>query len=167
MATVQEQIRQRLGDSDKSLYSDDEINGMLISAIAAYSTARPIKRRWIKPAGITEATLPGDYQEWIRGLEDCEIIGNTVYCLPWKTEVIYFANRTLDEIPAGDIALLADYCFCLALESAVSDSGDISSLKLGKGLQLSFNNIAEVRQLAGDTRNQVMRRLYSVVGAWF
>ncbi len=167
MATAQEQIRQRLGDSDNSLYSDDEINGMLASAIAAYSAARPIKRRWIKPAGITEAPLPDDYREWIRGLENCEIIGNRVYCLPWETEVIYFANRTLEEIPAGDIALLADYCFCLALESAVSDSGDISSLKLGKGLQLSFNNIAEVRQLAGDTRKQVMGKLYSAIGAWF
>lgn len=163
---VQDQIRQRLGDNDGTLYTDEEIDGMLASAVAVYSAAKPITRKWTKPAGVTETKLPDDYREWIRGLEGCEIIENTVYCLPWKTEVVYYANRTLEEIPSGDLAILADYCFCLALENAVSSSGDISSLKLGKGLQLSFDNIAEVRQLAGDIRGQVMRRLHSAVGAW-
>ncbi len=166
MVTAVEIIRQRLGDSDGELYTDDEITAMLASAVAAYSAARPIKRRWMKPSGITEITLPEDYREWIIGLDDCIILENTLYCTPWAREVIYYANWTVDEIPAGDLPLLADYCFCMALESAVSDSGDISSLKLGKGLQLSFDNIAEVRKLASDIKQQVMSRLNSIIGVW-
>ena len=166
MATAVEIIRQRLGDSSGELYTEAEINAMLESAVAVYSAAKPIKRRWVKPSGVTEIALPEDYREWITGLDDCVILENTLYCTPWAREVIYYANRTADEIPAGDLPLLADYCFCMALESAVSESGDISSLKLGKGLQLSFDNIAEVRKLASDTRQQVMNRLNSIVGAW-
>ena len=167
MISAVEMIRKRLGDSDGEVYSEDEINAMLESAVAAYSAAKPIKRLWIKPGGVTETELPTDYREWIAGLEGCSIIGNTLYCLPWKTNIIYFANRKIDEIPASDLSLIADYCFCLALESTVSNSGDISGLKLGKGLQLSFDNISEVRQLAKDTRQMVMRRLNSTVGACF
>lgn len=166
MATLTELVRSRVGDPDGELYSDDEIHAMIDTAVMAYSRARPIKRRWIKPVGMVEAKLPADYQEWVSGLEGCEIIGNTVYCLPWQMSVVYLANRTAEEVPLSDLQIIADYCFCTALEKAVSDSGDISSLKLGKGLQLSFANITEVRQLATDTRNQVMSSLNSIKGAW-
>lgn len=164
-----QKIRLMLDDinAEEQLYSDEELLNRLEDAAAAYSAYRPIKRRVTIDLIKGENPLPEDYQIWLEGLENFVIYGQTLYSdYAIGVTFVYLANRMIEEIPFQDIALLMDYAFAGILENAVSAAGDISSLKLGKGLQLSFDNIAEVNKLALSKRDSFIRALTAVQGSW-
>lgn len=174
MLELVKKLRKELGDEEEPfLHTDDELVEKLTEAVFDYSRYRPRKRKgslMLMP-GQKEYNLPEDYQTWIEGLTGYEILDRALFLTssPFSsTELsfLYLADHSLESIPTRDHGLLLDFCMAKALDEIVREGSEISALKLGKGLQISFDNFDKIVQEAAVRRNRYDQSVKKPVGMW-
>ncbi|WP_340701665.1 hypothetical protein [Brevibacillus borstelensis] len=167
-------LRNEFGDKEEPYrFSDDELLGLLHEAVADYSKYRPRKRRGMIAISTdsTEYQLPGDYQTWITGLEGYDIFDRTLsFSTPpigsFNLTFTYLADQTLESIPDRDVSLLLDYSMWKLLDSVVREGAEISGLKLGKGLEIKFDNFDKIAKEAEGRQQRYMNSVSMPIGVW-
>lgn len=180
-----EEIRIATGDVDAPYtFSDNQLEQMAAEAVSIYSRYRPaVKTGQIEVIpGKEEYSLEGDYQMWIEGLEECEVVGVRVFIrgnrAAYRILYKYYADRDVTEIPDIDIPLIIDYCTACAIEHSVIRRGGIKSgdeniaaLRLGKGLDISFDTAEtlkkEITAIAARKKDSFINELKNrLMGSW-
>ena len=153
------QFRQYSNDEEKPyLFSKEDIEQCIAEAMKWYSKKNPILRESNIDTIPKQKTypLPTDYQTWYEGLENVDIVGNDVIvenpCYG-RITFLYYANRRLCEVAKEDLQFFFDYCFGALLEKEVLESikeenktGTVKAMKLGRGLDLTFDESKNIRQ---------------------
>ncbi len=175
MENLLSKLRIAIGDkAEPYIYDDDELTSIIEVATYEYSKYRPIKRLGVLnfEIDIKEYVLPDDYQTWIEGLEDYKVYEKILVLEDnplsnYSIKYVYYADRKVNEIPVCDLSLIIDYSFFYIIDSAVKEGSDISTLKLGKGLQISFDNISELNKSAMRRLENFNSKLKaSCIGSW-
>lgn len=168
-------IRMAICDNDKPYINTDEsLLAVAEISIGLYSKINPIARKskLHTVVGKTQYSLPSDFQTWLDGFEDFEVIENNVYLNfeptnEYDIEYLYLADRTISDIPSREFAMLVDYVYYFIIDSSLNQNPDISGLKIGDGLHLQFANTSDLRQSAQLRYQQFIDRLYCIQGSWF
>lgn len=131
-------------------FTEKEIQNSVWIALKYYSKKKPMIREHniTIVEGQKQYELPQDYQTWYKGLEKYDIVGNCIilesaFC--GTLSFLYYADRTIEEIPEKDICLFYHYCYGDLLEKKALDmteqsiaEGNVKQMKLGRGLELTF-----------------------------
>ncbi|UED72150.1 hypothetical protein [Brevibacillus sp. HD3.3A] len=167
-------LRNEVGDKEEPYrFLDDDLLDLLNEAVGDYSKHRPRVQRGkitLLP-DITEYQLPDDYQTWINGLTGYEIFDRTLFLsVPpvgnFDLTFTYLADHTLESIPDRDVSLLFDYSMWKLLDSIVQDGAEISGLKLGKGLDIKFDNFDQISTMAQQRQARYMKLVTKPIGMW-
>ncbi|MDO3680632.1 hypothetical protein [Paenibacillus ehimensis] len=165
-------LRAEIGDKEEPYrYDDEELLEFVQSAIYDYSQYRPRRRRGtlsFQP-GVLEYTLPADFQTWVAGLEGYEVLENIVYlesspAASYSVTFIYLGNHDIASMPEGALSLVLDFCTWKLFSDAVREGSEISELKLGKGLDIKFDNFDQINELADKRRNSYLAAVQKPVG---
>lgn len=182
-----ESIRFAIGDNQtKYIFTDEQIKQYIQTAVLEYSKYKPtIRTAEIRTEpNVNIYPLPEDYQTWIYGLQYYDIVDKHLYINNNLTRKVirykYYADRQLFEVPQSDLQLIADYCFYLIINDIISNKStdnfksndNISALKLGRGLDLSFDNNQtlekELYSIAESKKNNFYNALKNnVIGSWY
>jgi hypothetical protein len=165
-------LRQEIGDKEEPfLYDDPSLLVIIKSAIFDYSQYRPQRRRGLITLreDLLEYVLPDDYQTWITGLENYEVLDSTLYLdvypkAPIQLTFTYLANHNIASLPDNALALILDYCTWKILSDSVREGAEISELKLGKGLDIKFGYIDELNKSADTRRSSYMAAVTKPIG---
>ncbi|WP_027416214.1 hypothetical protein [Aneurinibacillus terranovensis] len=169
---ILQKLRSEIGDAVKPyLNSDDELLSRLEEAVGDYSKYRPrrIKANLTLVPGSTVFPLPADCQTWVSGLEDYEVLSNALYLeqpvlSPVTVPFVYLGDHVLQTIPDRDISILFDFIMWKHYEAVVSEGAEISGLKLGKGLDIKFDNFDELNKAAERRKNSYINRVTRPLG---
>lgn len=182
-----ESIRFAIGDNQtKYIFTDEQIKQYIQTAVLEYSKYKPtIRTAEIRTEpNVNIYPLPEDYQTWIYGLQYYDIVDKHLYISNNLTRKVirykYYADRRLFEVPQSDLQLIADYCFYLIINDTLSNKSiinfnnndNISALKLGRGIDLSFDNTQnlqkELYSIAESKKNNFYNALKNnVIGSWY
>ncbi|UED70689.1 hypothetical protein [Brevibacillus sp. HD3.3A] len=167
-------LRNEVGDKDLPYrFLDDDLLDLLNEAIGDYSRHRPRVQRGkitLLP-DITEYQLPDDYQTWISGLTGYEIFDRTLFLsVPpvgnFDLTFTYLADHTLESITDRDVSLLFDYSMWKLLDNIVREGAEISGLKLGKGLEIKFDNFDQISKEAERRLKRYTDSISKPIGVW-
>jgi hypothetical protein len=173
-ATLVKNLRQEIADQEEPYRFDDPgLFRLMEEAIGDYSKYRPARKKGsisLVPEQ-TEYPLPEDYQTWISGLEDYEVVGDMLYLdfTPSSSDYIpfiYLSDHDIDSAPTRDAGIILDYCMWKLLETIVREGAEISGLKLGKGLDIKFQNFDQIREEASKRKDSYLCRVQVPVGGW-
>ncbi|MGG1441406.1 hypothetical protein ABE354_04975 [Brevibacillus laterosporus] len=174
MMELVDKLRYELGDMEEPFfYSNDDLISRLTEAIYDYSSYRPRKRKGLIKLvpGVMEYELPEDYQTWIIGLSGYEILERTLIT-PFtpvghsELRFHYYADHTIESLSVRDHRILLDYCMAKILYEIVREGAEISGLKLGKGLQINFDNFDKIAQEAIFRQNRYEQSAKKPIGMW-
>lgn len=151
------QFRQYSNDNEEPyLFSKEEITVCVYEALKFYSKKNPILKEGCIDTVPQQKkyALPFDYQTWYEGLENVDIAGNDVITAQagyGRISFLYYADRKFCEVPKEDLPLFFTYCLGAMLEKqavklARGTEGDIKAMKLGRGLELTFDEGKNVRE---------------------
>jgi hypothetical protein len=171
-AKIIRKLRGEIGDNQEPYkILPEQINDLIEGAVEDYSGHRPRKKKGkiILEPGKTEYPLPDDCQTWLSGLEGCEVIGNVFYLEPAplstrEIPIAYLAVHTVETVPNRDSGLILDHCMWKLLSDIVREGAEISGLKLGKGLEIKFDNFDEITKIATQRLNNYKRNIKQVAG---
>ncbi|MCP1306490.1 phage adaptor protein [Paenibacillus tyrfis] len=164
-------LRAEIGDKDKPYrYDDAALLGFIRGAVYDYSQYRPLRRRGtlnFQP-GQQEYTLPADLQTWVTGLEKYEVLDNIVYldrppAASYSVAYTYLGNHDIVSMPEA-LSLVLDFCMWKLLSDAVREGSEISELKLGKGLDIKFDNFDQIKELADKRYKSYLAAVTKPVG---
>ncbi|MBU7314057.1 hypothetical protein [Paenibacillus oleatilyticus] len=165
-------LRAEIGDKEQPYrYNDKELLEFVQSAVYDYSQYRPRRRRGIlniQPE-VLEYTLPADFQTWVVGLEAYEVLDNILYLnsspvASYSVAYTYLGNHDIASMPEGALSLILDFCTWKLFSDAVREGSEISELKLGKGLDIKFDNFDQINELADKRRNSYLAAVTKPVG---
>ncbi|MED1787621.1 hypothetical protein P4V47_08885 [Brevibacillus laterosporus] len=174
MMELVKKLRFDLGDMEEPFfYSNDDLISRLTEALYDYSRYRPRRRKGLIKLvpGVTEYELPEDYQTWIIGLSGYEVLGRTLI-VPGapighaELSFHYYADHTIESLSVRDHRILLDYCMAKFLYEIVREGAEISGLKLGKGLQINFDNFDKIAQEAIFRQNRYEQSVKKPIGMW-
>lgn len=180
-------LRITIGDNkEEHLFSDEQLKCYIQTAVFEYSKYKPTIRiaEICTEPNVNIYSLPEDYQTWIYGLQYYDIVDKHLYINNNLTRKVirykYYADRQFFEVPQSDLQLIADYCFYLIINDIISNKStdnfknndNISALKLGRGLDLSFDNNQtlekELYSIAESKKNNFYNALKNnVIGSWY
>lgn len=171
-AELIQKLRKEIGDtSEPYKFTPEYLSSIIHDAVGDYSGHRPrkIKGKISLVPGTTEYPMPEGYQTWIRGLDGYEIFDKTLYLdtapIPAvDIDFVYLGNHTVETVPVQDINLIMDYCMWKLLGDIVRDGAEISGLKLGKGLDIEFDNFDQIEKLASKHLDNYRRNVIKTVG---
>jgi len=171
-AELLRKLRGEIGDNQEPYrIPDPQLSDIISDTIGDYSRYRPRKKKGALSLvpGTVEYQFPDDYQTWLSGLENHEILDKTLYldAAPVGTGTIsytYLGDHTIETVPVRDAAILIDYCMWKLLSDIVREGAEISGLKLGKGLEIKFDNFDEISKLAARRLDNYNRNVKLVVG---
>lgn len=158
-----EAFREYSKDEEKPyFFAEEEIQNSVNAALKFYSRKKPILREGsiATMEGQRIYALPEDYQTWYKGLEKYAIVGN---CIVLKNSFcgtisfLYYADRTITEIPENELYLFYHYCYGDLLEKRAEEmteqniaEGSIKQMKLGRGLELTFEDGKNSKEMLLD-----------------
>ena len=178
------EFRQDSKDNEKPyFFAEKEIQNSVNTALKFYSRKKPI----IRECNITIVegqklyALPEDYQTWYKGLEKYAIVGN---CIVLKTgyygmiSFLYYADRKITEIPESELYLFYSFCYGDLLEKkalkmteqGITD-GNLKTMKLGRGLELTFEEGKNSKELLLDLAKEKKQLFFdgikgNIIGSW-
>jgi hypothetical protein len=167
-------LRKEIGDEvEPYKFSPEYLESLIQDAVGDYSRYRPRKRKGtvnLTP-GVTEFPLPADYQTWLTGLDGYEVLDKTIYLDSAPTSAVgvsftYLADHTAETVPDRDTPILLDYCMWRLLSDIIREGAEISGLKLGKGLEIEFDNFNQVEKLAAKRLENYHRSVKKVMGGY-
>lgn len=167
-------LRTELGDKEEPYrYPDSDLLDLLTEAVSDYSKYRPRQARGtisIVP-GQQEYQLPAEYQTWVSGLSGYDIFDRTLLlsCPPAQSYDItftYLADHTIESLPEREWSLLLDYAMWKLLDGIVREGAEISALKLGKGLEIKFDNFDKIAQESTRRYERYQKAVTRPVGGW-
>ncbi|MDR6883027.1 hypothetical protein [Bacillus sp. 3255] len=165
-------LRTEINDLEEPYrYEDWALLDFVQSAVSDYSRYRPRHRRGsitLLP-NMSEYKLPEDYQTWIKGLEDYEILDDILYLDfpplgPLVVPFTYLGDHDIASLPNAATSLILDYCMWKMLSDVVREGSEISELKLGKGLDIKFDNFDQITELAETRRCSYLASVQKPVG---
>lgn len=178
------EFRQYSKDNEKPyFFTEKEIQNSVCNALKLYSRKKPIIRQC--DVDIVEKqkiyALPEDYQTWYKGLEKYDIVEN---CIVLKNGFygtilfLYYADRKITEIPESELYLFYSFCYGDLLEKKVLEmteqniaNGDLKTMKLGRGLELTFENGKNGREMLIDLAKNKKQPFFhllnkNAIGGW-
>ena len=178
------EFRQYSKDNEKPyFFTEKEIQNSVCNALKLYSRKKPIIRQC--DVDIVEKqkiyALPEDYQTWYKGLEKYDIVEN---CIVLKNgfygtiSFLYYADRKITEIPESKLYLFYSFCYGDLLEKKVLEmteqniaNGDLKTMKLGRGLELTFENGKNGREMLIDLAKNKKQPFFhllnkNAIGGW-
>lgn len=178
------EFRQYSKDNEKPyFFTEKEIQNSVNTALKFYSRKKPI----IRECNITIVegqklyALPEDYQTWYKGLEKYAIVGNCIvlkngYC--GMIAFLYYADRKITEIPESELYLFYSFCYGDLLEKkalkmteqGITD-GNLKTMKLGRGLELTFEDGKNSKELLLDLAKEKKQLFFdgikgNIIGSW-
>lgn len=178
------EFRQYSKDNEKPyFFTEKEIQNSVNTALKFYSRKKPI----IRECNITIVegqklyALPEDYQTWYKGLEKYAIVGNCIvlkngYC--GMIAFLYYADRKITEIPESELYLFYSFCYGDLLEKkalkmteqGITD-GNLKTMKLGRGLELTFEEGKNSKELLLDLAKEKKQLFFdgikgNIIGSW-
>lgn len=168
-----QKVRKEIKDDTEPYLNDDpDIISFLEEAAADFSKYQPRQRRGklnLIP-GVEEYPLPADYQTWISGLEGYEVVGNTLYVegiyAPMEVSFTYWGMHAPETVPDSYVSALLDYIMFKQMDEMVQEGTEISGLKLGKGLDIKFDNFDELNKAAERRWRQYLQKVTGPVGGY-
>ena len=164
-------------------FAEKEIQNSVETALKLYSKKKPILREGniVIVEGQKIYALPEDYQTWYKGLNQYDIVGN---CIVLKNgfcgtiSFLYYADRKITEIPEKEIILFYSYCYGDLLEKKALEmteqgiaEGDLKTMKLGRGLELTFEDGKNSKELLLDLAKEKKQLFFdgirgNIMGSW-
>lgn len=179
------ELRGSIGDTEEPYtFSDSRIMQTVEEGVLFYSRYRPARKIGVIYAALGMEFYPfaDDYQTWTKGLEEYQVLDRAVW-IPgnlsqFEIRYEYLANRTFSEIPPIDLPLVLEYCqgslieYSLLEKQGAGLEEPISALKLGKGLDLSFDTAETLRKellkIAAEKKAHFFCALKSgLAGGWY
>ncbi|OXM84602.1 hypothetical protein [Paenibacillus rigui] len=172
IATLLTAIRTEIGDKEEPYrYDEMALLEFIQGAISDYSQYRPRRKR----GSITlredslEYQMPDDYQVWVSGLENYEVLDSMLYLdvyprSPIILTFVYLANHDVSSLPESSLSLIVDYCMWKLLSDATREGSEISELKLGKGLDIKFDNFDQISKLAETRYSSYLSAVKKTIG---
>lgn len=165
-------LRTEIGDKEKPYrYEEAELLGFIQGAISNYALFRPSHKRAVLTLqpGVQEYPLPEDFQTWTRGLEEYEVLDKTLYLDypvtgPINVRYTYLGGYDISSMPEGVQSIIIDYCMWKLLSDAVREGSEISELKLGKGLDIKFDNFDQINELADKRYKSYLAAVQRPIG---
>ncbi len=178
------EFRQYSKDNEKPyFFAEKEIQNSVNTALKFYSRKKPILREGniVIVEGQKIYALPEDYQTWYKGLEKYDIVGN---CIVLKNSFcgmisfLYYADRKITEISEKEIGLFYSYCYGDLLEKKALEmteqgiaGGDLKTMKLGRGLELTFEDGKNSKELLLDLAKEKKQLFFdgikgNIIGSW-
>ncbi len=160
MNNIIELFREYSGDNcEPYFFCNNAIINSLKNALKQYSAQYPLLKKG-RIQIVPEKQIyqfPNDYQTWYKGLEKYEIVNNNVVIKSNACKSIaflYYADRTMDEIPENHVSLFLSYCYGDLLEEKVLHlteqevlESNIKTMKLGRGLELTFEDSKNSKEM--------------------
>lgn len=180
-----EEFREYSKDNQEPyFFVEKEIQNSVDTALKLYSRKKPILREGniVIVEGQKIYALPEDYQTWYKGLEKYDIVGNCIVLKNSFCEMIsflYYADRTITEVPENEMYLFYSYCYgdllektALEMTEQVIAEGDLKTMKLGRGLELTFedgkNNKEILLDFAKNKKQPLLNLLKgNAIGGWY
>jgi hypothetical protein len=165
-------LRQEIGDKEQPYkYDDSALLVYIKSAVSDYSLYRPRRKRgtiYLRE-DLLEYPLPAGYQTWVMGLENYDVIDDTLYLdaypkKPFDLTFVYLGDHDIASLPDNAQSIIIDYCMWKLLSDAVREGSEISELKLGKGLDIRFNNFDQIRELAQQRYDSYLAAVRNPIG---
>ena len=176
-------FREYSGDSSQPyFFSDNDIENSLKNALKQYSAQYPILKNGVIDVfpGKQIYQLPHDYQMWYKGLEEYDVIKNNMIESSACKSIafVYYADRCIDEIPENNIYFFLSYCYGDLLEKKVLEmteqniaNGDLKTMKLGRGLELTFEDNKNDKEMLIDLAKEKKQPFFhllnkNAIGGW-
>ena len=178
------EFRQYSKDNEKPyFFTEKEIQNSVCNALKLYSRKKPIiKEGCIHTVrGQKIYIFPEDYQTWYKGLEEYDIVEKSLFLKKdcyGDIPFLYYADRTIAEIPESELYLFYSFCYGDLLEKKVLEmteqniaNGDLKTMKLGRGLELTFENGKNGREMLIDLAKEKKQIFFeeikgNIVGSW-